>query len=110
MTLYARRSAVLARTITVGRDDQSRLCRHVVRPLLELHDVFELVFDDVLPATAGAAITASSAIEARRDSFMASSLLSLPRKNTSSVRAFLIKPLTPKLERTGFDATFSSRC
>ena len=42
-----------------------------MRPLLELHDVFELVFDEVLPATAGAAVTVISAIEARRNGFMA---------------------------------------
>ena len=72
--------------------DQSWVRRHVVRPLLELHDVFELVFDEVLPATAGAAVTVSSAIEARRNGFMASSLLNLLRRNTAAPRAFLGKP------------------
>jgi hypothetical protein len=62
-----------------------------VRPLLELHEVFELVFDDVLPATAGAAVAVSSTIEPRRNGFMASSLL-IASENTPAPRAFLGEP------------------
>jgi hypothetical protein len=72
--------------------DQLWVLRHVVRPLLELHDVFELVFDDVLPAAAGAAVAVSRAIEARRKGFMASSLLNYLAKIHGLPSAFLSEP------------------
>ena len=66
-----------------------------MRPLLELHDVFELVFDEVLSATAGAAVTVSNTIEASDSDFMAFSKLTC-RPNGNARRRSIV-PRSPAI-------------